>query len=78
MSILTDIDPWAPARQEFEDSLLPKLRLIGMEIGRQSATNPLAKEVIRLYTMLHRSFDPMTFIQLKKAVEKYEGEHDKP
>ena len=72
-SYLYPHNAWESARGEFAEWLLvfePK----GRQIGDQArAGDPLAKEVVRLYTMLSRSFDPMTFILLKTAFSEWKN-----
>ena len=70
----TQEHPWQPARDRFESEVLPKLERIGKEIGKKASEgNEAAKEVMEKYTMLHRSFDPITLMLLEEALEKYES-----
>lgn len=70
-SLLTEAHPWTSAVSEFEGSILPRLRKDGKVIGDKAAAGDKdAMEVIRLYTMLRRSFDPVTMILLKDAIGK--------
>jgi len=66
--------PWQSAKDHFEKVLFPKLEKIGKEVGRQSQTNENAKAIITAYELLRRSFDPLTMIQLEKAMEAWEAE----
>jgi len=66
-------DSWSSSRDEFRSVTLPKLSLIGKQIGEMaSAGDVVAQDIIQKYEMLRRSFDPMTHILLKKAIEIYE------
>lgn len=69
--------PWQSARDKFDDELFPKLQSIGKQIGADAANgNVSAKEVMDAYSLLHRSFDPMTALRLEKALEVYEACED--
>jgi hypothetical protein len=62
-------DPWRSARDAFEWCLLPTLKQVGKRVGAAAtAGDEQAKRIIHLYEMLHRSFDPLTFIQLDEAL----------
>lgn len=64
---------WQSARDEFENEILPKLEKIGKEIGLSAKNgNQNSKEIIKYYSMLYKSFDPMTMILLKERLDKYE------
>lgn len=65
-------DPWASARNRLQAVVMPKLHKYGNAIGRCHKTNPHAAEVVRLYEMLHRGFDPMTLHLLEQALDRYE------
>lgn len=66
--------PWQSARDKFDVEVMPKLQRIGKQIGADASSgNVKAQEVIRIYSMLHRSFDPLTLILLEKALEAYEA-----
>jgi hypothetical protein len=65
--------PWQSARDEFDRDVLPTLQRIGHDIGAKAQSgNAKACEIVKLYAMLHRSFDPLTFLRLKTALEDYE------
>lgn len=64
---------WQSARDRFEREVLPVLRRIGKEIGAASENDSDAKEIIRCYAMLSKSFDPMTLILLEKALGNYQS-----
>lgn len=75
MIIDNHTDSWSSARDDFQHNTLPKLRAIGKQIGKSASSgNATAKGVIAYYSMLHKSFDPMTLIFLQKAIEDYEKE----
>jgi hypothetical protein len=62
-------NPWQSARDDFQLNVLPKLERDGKAIGQQArGGDKVAARVIELYTMLHRSFDPMTLTLLKEAL----------
>lgn len=64
--------PWAPAWDEFNKELLPKLLITGKKVGeRARAGNKLCLEIIGLYDMLHKSFDPLTYLCLKEKFDEY-------
>lgn len=66
------MDMWADARREFHDELIPKLMVVGKDIGAAGqAGDELCKKIMGYYEMLRRSFDPMFFELLKKAYEEY-------
>lgn len=63
--------PWQSARDEFELSVLPRLKKDGNAIGELARNGDVkAKRVIELYTQLHRSFDPMTLMLLQDAMRE--------
>ena len=71
-------DPWHSARLAFKTSLLPALHRVGKRIGEKAQTGDAqAKRIIELYEMLHRSFDPLTFMQLEKALEEWIAEAER-
>lgn len=64
--------PWSTARWEFDNRVIPILEKHGREIGENAkAGNEDAKEIVKWYTMLYKSFDPMSFEFLKRALQKY-------
>lgn len=65
-------DQWADARLELKTTVLPWLEAHGKEVGEAASRGDAkATEVIVRYTMLRRSFDPMTLVLLKEAIESY-------
>lgn len=65
--------PWQEAKDRFDERTLPYLKTKGRAIAKQAAANhPHAEEIIRLYAMLRRSFDPLTYIRLEEAIDSYE------
>lgn len=66
--------PWETARIDFESNVLPRLKAEGQRIGAVArAGQAIAGRVIELYTLLHRSFDPVTLILLKDALKDYDA-----
>lgn len=63
--------PWLPAKNEFENIVLPELKKLGHQIGLDSKSNKYASDIIKYYNMLYSSFDPVTMILLQEALEKY-------
>jgi hypothetical protein len=52
---------------------MPKLKSIGKQIGEQSRQNDIkAQNIVSLYSMLTKSFDPITLMRLEEALEKWE------
>lgn len=71
MMRLNEADPWQSARDDFQVNVLPALERRGKSIGQQARNGDTrAARVIELYTMLHRSFDPMTLQLLKDAMRE--------
>jgi hypothetical protein len=67
-----DHNMWGSAKEDFELSTLPWLLANGKEVGEQSQQgDENAKDIIQHYKMLYRSFDPVTHILLKEAIEEY-------
>lgn len=68
--------PWLPAYNEFLENCLPELKTLGKEIGLSTLQS--AQDVMKYYEMLHRSWDPMTYILLERALDAYKKEtaHD--
>jgi hypothetical protein len=65
--------PWQSAYDEFNTAVLPRLKKIGKQIGIDAGSGmKQASEVVRIYSMLHKSFDPMTMMLLQDAMKKYE------
>ena len=63
-------NPWGSAHERFETIVLPRLKREGRAIGERAANGDKnAAEVVRLYSMLHRSFDPMTLHLLEQALD---------
>ncbi len=63
--------PWDSAWEEFQD-ILPLLREHGVVIGEAAkAGDPAALEILGQYKLLHRSFDPVTFLLLKGSLQKF-------
>lgn len=63
--------PWGSAREDFDINVLPELERLGKSIGEAARKgDEKSKRVIELYTMLHRSFDPMTLELLKDALRE--------
>lgn len=66
------VDMWADARREFHEDLIPKLQVVGKDIGAAGqAGDELCNKIMQYYGMLARSFDPMFYDLLKKAYEEY-------
>lgn len=67
--------PWQSARDDFDKNVLPVLEKHGKAIGAAANNGDAkAKLVIERYTLLHRSFDPMTLTLLKKAMQDLDGD----
>lgn len=74
MPNLDSVHPWQPSVDEFKANTLPILEKHGKSIGKAASNgDQKAKEVIRVYTMLHRSFDPMTYLRLIDAITAYDS-----
>lgn len=56
---------------EFLERTLPLLRTHGKRIGEDYESCPLATEIIKRYSLLKRSYDPMTHILLDEALSKW-------
>lgn len=70
-------ESWEADRLELQDVTIPKLRIIGHKCRLDAEDgNVTAKRVMALYTLLYRSFDPLTHLQLKAAIAEYEKESD--
>lgn len=64
---------WSNAAAEFNRNVLPRLRRWGKEIGNQfRAGSPEAKAVVHYYSMLHRSFDPVTALLVEQSLDAWE------
>jgi len=64
--------PWDSARDHFEHSVLPRLRMHGSGIGAAARSgDEAAAEVVRRYTLLSRSFDPVTAHLLEEALDAF-------
>jgi hypothetical protein len=64
-------NPWQSARDDFQLNVLPKLERDGKAIGQLArGGDKVAARVIELYSMLHRSFDPMTLELLKDKMRE--------
>lgn len=64
-------DNWKESRDHFFDSILPKLKEHGQEIGRKQDECEHCKNIIKYYAMLETSFDPITCDLLEKELESY-------
>lgn len=61
---------WSDSKDKFHNFILPKLKNHGKEIGELAKSgNSSAKLVMEYYSMLHRSFDPMTLILLEENLD---------
>ena len=78
MSLIEDnAHPWQEAYDDFTHRVKPILVREGKAIGDASrAGNAEATKIIDYYTMLYKSFDPMTFMLLSESLEKYQEKHD--
>lgn len=64
--------PWKSAVDEFENDVLPLLKEHGKDIGRRSRTgDETCQRIIGHYSLLQRSFDPMTLVFLRDDLDKY-------
>jgi len=69
--MFNDAHPWQSARDDFDLNVLPLLEKHGKSIGEAArAGDEHAKRVVELYTMLHKSFDPMTLELLKQQLDE--------
>lgn len=63
---------WQIDRDMFDASTLPILIEHGRGIGLKAEEgNEDAKQIMKYYGMLHNSFDPMTHLLLREAMEDY-------
>ncbi len=63
---------WASDRNDFDASTLPLLQEHGKTIGSLGyAGDAQCQKIMRLYKMLHLSFDPVTHLLLKEELSKY-------
>lgn len=70
--MLMEDDAWQPAINELNEQIKPVLIREGKAIGEAAAAcNADATKVIEYYTMLCRSFDPMTLELLKSSLDSY-------
>lgn len=68
----TDIHPWASAHDDFKENVQPTLMRLGRHIGASAGQgDACAARIVELYTMLHRSFDPMTLALLKDQIKEW-------
>ena len=61
--------PWQGAYDDFNAHTLPLLLEHGRAISAEQSDE--SREMIRLYGMLHRSFDPMTASMLRDLVDAW-------
>jgi hypothetical protein len=68
--------PWNSAKVDFEQRIMPKLNKYGRHIGAfASRGDEKAKRIVRLYKLLHRSFDPVTLTQLDETLQAWVAEN---
>jgi len=67
--------PWQGAVDQFNTETLPVLTRLGLKIGADKSED--AQRVQRLYGMLYRSFDPMTYEMLRSALATWMAQQDK-
>jgi hypothetical protein len=73
--MLMEEDGWQSAINDLNHNVVPILMQEGKAIGDAAREgNVNATQIIDYYTMLSRSFDPMTFELLKEALKRYHGE----
>lgn len=75
MKQIDENHPWYPATIDFEHNVLPFLQARGKQIGAQKG-HCAADKIIDYYTMLHRSFDPVTLELLKQSIEEWKHEQN--
>ncbi len=64
---------WHQDNLEFIHSTIPKLKQIGLEVGKAALDgNTLAKLIMERYELLRCSFDPLTHLLLKEAIAEYD------
>lgn len=62
-------ESWLDDRREFDTKTLPMLKEHGMDIGRDAQEGcTISQAVIKYYSMLRRSFDPVTHLFLKEQL----------
>lgn len=67
--------PWQSSHDKFMNATMPKLIARGKEIGEAASQgNEYAKQIVSLYQLLYRSFDPITAIRLDDAISQYDIE----
>jgi len=68
-----EIHPWVDCLADFKSRILPVLLNNGKLIGEKSVEgDENSKLIIKLYTLLHRSFDPVTASLIEEKL-KQEG-----
>lgn len=66
------VHPWQSSADVWQETTLPQLRQHGKAIGAAAlAGDKQASEIIRMYQMLYKSFDPMTHVLLAKALAEW-------
>lgn len=70
---MTDKHPWQSAFDSFNDYTLPFLTEHGKTIGKKATESKdiICIKIMKYYTLLHKSFDPMTLILLDEAIKEY-------
>lgn len=67
---------WAEARHRFDRDVMPSLKTRGEDIGKAArADDADAKAVMHYYTLLHRSWDPVTADRLRTVLDRWLAAH---
>ena len=61
---------WQESANKFKTITIPILQKYGKQIGEQTDDED-ALNIVRYYSMLYKSYDPLTDIYLQKALENW-------
>lgn len=71
-SIESEPHPWQSAKDHFDTQVMPKLERYGKYIGASASRGDEdAKNVIKFYEILRRSFDPIFEMMLDESLNKW-------
>ncbi len=70
---MQETHPWQSAHDSFLNVVVPKLKTIGKSVyAAHKSGNTTASKIVSYYTMLTKSFDPLTLNLLEDAIAEYE------